>query len=160
MVNGNCSYINDIYGEELDKTKAKGIRGLPILIATLKVLSLIINLAGRSNISQIKLSCVLRRDTSISDSFFSVASVGYIIMIILSVALLIVFLRKMKIYKNLEIVNLIANVIFIGALYYTFGRMDSEFIRILDYLPHGIVFSVINIIYLSKSDIAKNTFVN
>lgn len=147
------------YGME-DKTKIKGFGGLLIVIASWNILSIIINASGRANISQIKLSCLLRNDNSIPESFFSVARTGYVLSLIFSIILIIVFFKKLKIYKYLEIVNFISRIVFLASLYHSFGEINEQSTQLADYVPVSILFSLLTITYMFFAYRAKNTFVN
>lgn len=147
------------YGEK-DKTKAKGIRGLLIVIAAWNIVSIVVNAAARGTISQIKLSCILRHDDSIPELFFNIAGVGYFLSLILSIIVVYAFFKKLKIYKYIEIFNLVSKLVFIGLIYYSFGGITEQATQLTDYLPHGAFFSAVSIIYMFTTYRAKNTFVN
>lgn len=143
-----------------DRKKLKGIKGILIVIASWNITSVLIYLSSFSNISQVKLSCILSNNTSIPDKYFDIASLGYLMAILMSVILVFVFFKKLKIYKYLEIVNLLAKCIFLGVLYYVLGDINPVSTVLTDLLPASIVVSVLIVIYLFTSYRAKNTFIN
>ena len=87
----------ELYGDGLrDRTKLEGIRGWLIIIGSWNVTSFLINLSSYSNISQVKLACILSKNSTIPEAYFDTASLGYMISLLFSIVMLFAFLKKIE----------------------------------------------------------------
>lgn len=143
-----------------DKTKLKGMEGFLIIIGSLNIMQFIISLASYCKVSQVELACVLSRDLILPELYFEVTRVGYSILTFFSIVMIIAFYKKFKIFKYLEIVNLVVKTAFLVILCFILGGISYMFHELTGLLLTSIVFSFGSIIYLFNSYRVKNTFVN
>jgi len=136
-----------------------GIGGFLILVAGWNIANIVNIFANLSTISQLKFA-LLNSKLELPEAFYNAASSGYKMLIPVSLIMLYTFFKTKKIYKYLEIANLIIRTAFLGVLIYILEDFNILFTPLANNLFMTICVTLVIIIYLFASKRVKATFLN
>lgn len=148
----------DGYEEFYDKSKIHGMGGWLIVLASWYVVSAVFFVYAYTHTSRVKMALAMLGETSLPDTYFLVADVGYSVLFFYTVFVTIAFFRSYKHTKRLEIINLLLKVTLMALILYVLGDVNMIFNGLTKILNINIGASVVSLLYLHLSRRVKNTF--
>lgn len=139
--------------------EVSGLGGWLILVMIGLIFTPISALMNLSEISMLRDQLTYMSDIEFPMAYFTIAQVGYIVILLASIVLMVMFFSKKKLYVPFAIAELMFRILVITLLTITGFSVPMMRTGLIMSFIFGVGISVAWIMYYKKSERVRNTFI-